>query len=433
MPNEPSAAVAGSTERGAPLPAAAKPASAAAAPSAAQPAVGQGVPYPASTAAPSRTSSTPAPAAVPASATGLDQVPGSAMLPESVRSQFTSARWQDLPGWSDDALAGAFEAFTRSCKVLASQAAWQAPCDAAGRLPAEHENARLRQFFESYFSPWQIANADGNKSGTMTGYYEPLLHGSRTRSDRFQYPLYARPDDLLKIDLSGAYPDLENKNLRGRLERDRVVPYLSREEIEDSANSPLKGKELVWVDDPVDALFLHIQGSGQVRLDSGDVMRVGFADQNGYPFRSVALYLKATGELPASQLTMDGIKRWARSNPEKVQSFLNFNPRYVFFRELPLNLPGPLGTQGVPLTPERSIAVDARFIPLGAPVFVSTLQPRGDQPLNRLMVAQDTGGVITGAVRADIFWGFGEQAGRVAGVMKRQGRMWLLLPKGTRP
>src|SRR5207253_2916974 len=187
---------------------------------------------------------------------------------------------------------------------------------------------------------------------------------------------------------------------------------------------PLKGLELAWVEDPVDLFFLHIQGSGQVELENGERIRVGYADQNGHPFRSLGRLLIERGEIPAERASMQGIKDWARRNPGRAQEFLNANPSYVFFRELPRDLTGPLGALGVPLTPERSIAVDPRVVPLGVPVYLATTWPNTADALNRLMVAQDTGGAIAGAVRADFFWGFGDAAGSQAGRMRQSGKMW---------
>jgi membrane-bound lytic murein transglycosylase A len=287
-------------------------------------------------------------------------------------------------------------------------------------------------FFELNFDPYQVVNADESTSGMVTGYYEPLLFGSRRRTQRHRYPLYAPPPDLLTIDLSSVYPELKNRRLRGRLEGNRVVPYAARGEI-DQEPAPLRGHELVWVDDAVDAFFLHIQGSGQVQLENGERLRLGYADQNGHPFRSLGALLIRRGELPPERASMQGIKDWARRHPRKVQEFMNANPSYVFFRELPRDLPGPIGSLGVPLTAERSIAVDPRVIPLGVPVYLATTWPNTTDPLQRLVVAQDTGGAITGAVRADFFWGFGDPAGQQAGKMRQAGLMWVLLPKGYAP
>lgn len=287
----------------------------------------------------------------------------------------------------------------------------------------------VREFFERHFTVYRVQNSDASVEGLITGYYEPLLAGSRERRAPYLTPLYAPPDDLLVIDLAEVAPETRGLRLRGRLEGRKVVPYYTREEIE-QGRAPVRGKEIVWVEDPVEAFFLQIQGSGRVRLPSGELVRVGYADQNGQPYRAVGRYLVESGELQAGQASMQAIQAWARANPAKLDDLLNRNPSYVFFRELPASDGGPIGALGVPLTPERSIAVDARVIPLGAPVYLATTRPNSSDPLARLMMAQDTGGAIRGPVRADYFWGFGPQAGAEAGRMREQGRMWVLLPHG---
>lgn len=324
------------------------------------------------------------------------------------------------------------EAFVRGCDALEKQEPWKGVCAVARTLAVQATETDAVAFFETYFVPYQVVNADDTTNGMVTGYYEPLLRGSRKPSKRFRYPIYAVPDDLLVIDLSSVYPDLKHRRLRGRLEGQRVVPYLARGDIEHEP-APLKGKELVWVDDAVDLFFLHIQGSGQVQLENGERLRVGYADQNGHPFRSLGALLVRRGELPLERASMQGIKDWARRHPRKVQEFMNANPSYVFFRELDRDLPGPIGSLGVPLTAERSIAVDPRVVPLGAPVYLATTWPNSTEPLNRLMMAQDTGGAIAGGVRVDFFWGFGDDAGRLAGRMRQAGRIWALLPAGYTP
>ena len=351
--------------------------------------------------------------------------------PVEYRGKLVPASWPDLPAWGRESLAPALEAFARSCSVLEKQDAWKGVCAGVQTFAPGASERDIAAFFELNFDPFQVVNADDSASGVITGYYEPLLHGSRTRSERFKYPLYAVPKDLLVIDLSSVYPDLKHRRLRGRLEGNRVVPYYARDDIDTGA--ALRGNELVWVDDAVDAFFLHIQGSGQVELENGERMRVGYADQNGHPFRSVGRLLIERREIAAERASMQGIKDWARRNPLKVQQFLNANPSYVFFRELPGDLPGPIGALGVPLTAQRSIAVDPRVVPLGVPVYLATTWPNAVDPLDRLMVAQDTGGAIAGGVRADFFWGFGDAAGSLAGRMRQSGRMWVLLPKGYTP
>jgi membrane-bound lytic murein transglycosylase A len=345
----------------------------------------------------------------------------------SVMPWFKAATWEQLPGWREDDLVAAWPAFLQSCKGLKNNPAWTGVCQAAGRLPAAPEGVAVRAFFEQQFQPWQISQAEGGAEGLVTGYYEPLLRGSRYLTPKYRFPIHAAPDDLLVVDLSALYPELKSLRLRGRLQGNKVVPYFSRAEIE-AGTAPVRGKELVWVDDPVELFFLQIQGSGRVRLDNGDIVRVGYADQNGHPYRSIGKWLVDKGELTLDKASMQGIKDWGRRNPERLPELLNANPSYVFFRELPNHLSGPLGALGVPLTAERSIAIDPRGMPLGAPVWLATTRPNSSESLNRLMMAQDTGGAIRGNVRADFFWGFGDEAGRQAGAMKQRGRMWALLP-----
>ncbi len=334
----------------------------------------------------------------------------------------------ELPAWTSDDLAAAWPAFRASCRALRFRDAWREACARAESLESP-DAAAVRAYFEANFTPYRIANADGTTTGLVTGYYEPLLRGSRERSAPFVHPLYAPPDDLLVIDLATVAPDTRNMRLRGRLDGRRVVPYWSRAEIEDG-KAPVGGKELVYVDDAIEAFFLQIQGSGRVRLGSGNELRIGYADQNGHPYQSIGRWLVEKGELQLGQASMQGIQAWARANPTRVVELLNQNPSYVFFRVLEPGPDGPPGAQGVPLTAERSIAVDPRYVPLGAPVVLATTHPNSSVPLERLMIAQDTGGAIRGAVRADFFWGTGPDAGLLAGRMRQQGRMWVLLPRG---
>ena len=344
------------------------------------------------------------------------------------------ASFADLPGWRVDALDGVLDALRLSCRALASREAWRDACAAAESLDATQPDA-LRAYFEANFMPYRVANPSGGATlGLITGYYEPLLRGSRDQRGPYRFPLYAPPDDLLTIDLTSVNPSLKNMRLRGRLDGHRVIPYYSRAEIE-RGDAPVAGKELVWVDDAIEAFFLQIQGSGRVQLENGDMLRIGYADQNGHPFRSIGRYLVDHGEMKPNEVSMDGIKAWARANPSQLNDLLDANPSYVFFRELPARNgesaeSGPIGALGVPLTPRRSIAVDPRYITLGAPVFLATTMPNSEAPLARLMFAQDTGGAIRGPVRADFFWGFGADAGSLAGSMRQQGGMWLLLPRG---
>jgi membrane-bound lytic murein transglycosylase A len=373
-----------------------------------------------------------APAATTDLAPITEPAPATAELP---RGRLERTTFSALPGWGADDVAVALDAFLQGCPALSSQPAWANVCVTGAQLKSRSA-AVVTRFFETEFEPYHAVNADNSDTGVVTGYYEPLLRGSRTRTAEFQYPIYAPPQDLITVDLADVYPDLKNRRLRGRLVGNKLVPYLDRGNIEtdiDNKSAPLQGLEIAWVDDPIESFFLQIQGSGQIQLPDGSRVRVGYADQNGHPFRSLGGLLIRRGEIKLERASMQGIKEWARRNPKKVQQFMNGNPSYVFFKELPNDLSGPIGTLGVPLTAERSIAVDQRVIPMGVPVYLSTTFPATERPLNRLMVAQDTGGAINGAVRADFYWGFGDAAGSQAGRMKQQGRMWVLLPRGYDP
>lgn len=343
-------------------------------------------------------------------------------------AQLKSAQWGDIDGFSADDLSAAWPAWLQSCAGLKTKVQWQVACNAALALK-QPKNAEIINYYTSYFDAYSASNADGTNTGLITGYYQPMLKGSRSKSAKFVFPLYRQPSDLITVDLADLYPELKYKRVRGKLVGNKLVPYASRAQIE-TAVSPLAGNELVWVNDIVEAFFLQVQGSGIVKLENGEQMQVGYADQNGQAYNSIGRILIERGELTKDQAGMQGIKNWAAKNPSKLQELLNANPSYVFFRELPAGLTGPLGALGVPITAERSMAIDPKFIPLGAPVFISTTQPNTQKPLKRLMLAQDTGGAIKGGVRADFFWGAGDEAGKQAGSMKQQGKIWVLLPKG---
>lgn len=347
---------------------------------------------------------------------------------------YVPATWADLPGWSDDDVAAAWPAFLLSCRGVASRgngAGWKRVCDLA-RAADGKPGFDARRFFEQNLKPYAIATGEGAVNGLVTGYYEPLLRGSRARAKGYEQPVRGVPDDLLTIDLSAVFPELKDKRVRGRLEGNKVLPYWSRAEIA-ARGDKLPGPTLLYVDDAVELFFLQVQGSGRVRLADGSTVRLNYADQNGHPYQSIGKVLVERGELKLEEASMQGIQSWARANPGRLDALLNSNPSYVFFREMPNGNGGPIGALGVPLTAERSIAIDPRSVPLGSPVFLVTTRPNSSAPLNRLVMAQDTGGAIKGAVRADYFWGFGKEAGEQAGRMKQSGRMWILLPAELAP
>lgn len=376
-------------------------------------------------------------------------------LPDSparnLAGRFVAADWSEMPGWQADELEQVWQAFLLNCQGLmrpisggltlparATPPVWQPVCAAAQRQaqqPGAASTAQVRAFLQQHLRPWRLLDAGGKvATNTVTGYYEPLVVASRQRGGQFQWPLYAVPDDLLTIDLGGLYPELAGKRVRGKLDGKRVVPYDTRVQLQSAGRQPAA---IVWVNDPVDAAFLQIQGSGRAYLadgpGAGSTIRLAYANHNGQPFQSIGRWLIQKGELTAGQASMQGIRAWARDNPHRVEEMLSVNPAVVFFREEAIadEAAGPKGAYSLPLTERRSIAVDTQFVPLGTPVFLSTTWPGDARPLNRLVFAQDTGAAIKGAARADFYWGYGEEAGNIAGRMKQNGRMWVLWPRAA--
>ncbi|MDY0308485.1 MAG: murein transglycosylase A [Castellaniella sp.] len=375
-------------------------------------------------------------------------VPPLSALPETpvrpLHGRYTAVSWGSVPGWADDDLGHVWKALLNDCRGLmrpvsgslalparAAPRAWQPVCRAAVQsgLGPQAGGLAVRQFLQEQLRPWRLDDASGQAAaGTVTGYYEPLIRASRVRQGAYQWPLYATPDDLLTIDLGAVYPELAGKRVRGKLEGRRVVPYDTRAQI--AADPDRQPAVIVWADDPVEAFFLQIQGSGRAILPDGGVLRLAYADHNGRPYASIGQWLARQGEMPLARTSMQNIKAWARAHPDRVTELLNVNPAMVFFREEPIVDPelGPRGAYGVPLMPQRSIAVDPAYVPLGTPVFLDVGPQGGAAPLRRLVFAQDTGAAIKGAARADFYWGTGEAAGARAGRMKQSGRMWLLWP-----
>jgi len=373
-----------------------------------------------------RADACPVPAACPVCPVCPPVVP-----PKPPEKPLQPAEWSELPGWSDDDPGAAFAALVASCRSLERQPQWQPACNSARSLEDKTAPA-LRAWFEAQFRPWALVNPDGSRTGLITGYYEPILKGSRSGNRRYSHPVFGPPDDLIVVELADLYPELKHLRLRGRIEGRKLVPYYSRAEWtpQESKRSP---QALLWINDPIDLFFMQIQGSGQVQLADGSRVRLNYADQNGHPYRSIGRWLIERGELKAEQASMQGIKNWARANPSRLAELLNANPSLVFFRELPVEGSGPQGAMGLALTPERSLAVDPRHVPLGAPIWLATTRPNSAQALTRLMLGQDTGGAIRGVVRADFYWGSGVEAGNQAGKMRQQGRMWVLMPRDYEP
>jgi len=361
--------------------------------------------------------------------------------PEGLR--FAVVSYGDLPGWSAESAFGAKPAMIKSCQKLGSLPGtrrlpgasvggraddWVPACRAITNTssPADFETM-LRE----YFTPLEVS-AGSKTNGTFTGYYEALLHGSRTKSERFNVPLYGRPPELVMVDLGRFRKDLAGQRIAGSVKGGRLVPYPNRAAIESGA---LKGRDLevLWVDSAVDAYFLQVQGSGRVQMPDGSFLGIGYAAQNGHANRLIGRHLIETGAIPRAEMSGQAIRSWLAANPKEVRSVLNTDPSFVFFRPLK-NGDGPFGSAGVSLTPGHSLAVDRVHLPLHAPVWLSASHPDpsdadiAEVPMNRLMVAQDTGGAINGEIRGDVFWGFGAAAEETAGRMANAGRYWLLLP-----
>jgi membrane-bound lytic murein transglycosylase A len=346
-----------------------------------------------------------------------------------------------LPGWQADAVSAALPALRKSCGRLAGQpddralgpdalagtvADWRAPCAALAALPAG-DDAALRAALEAQFRPFAVSDG-GDRVGLFTGYYEAELKAANSPDAPGATPLYRVPGDLVTVDLALFRADLRGEKLIGRVQDGRLVPYLTRKEIDAGALDG-RGLELLWASDPVDTFFLHVQGSGRVVLPDGSVQRVGFAGSNGHAFYAIGRALIAEGMVSREKASMQSIRDWLRANPQKAAEMMQRNARYIFFREIQGE--GPIGDQGVALTAGRSLAVDSGLLPLGVPLWLDTTWPATDKPLQRLMVAQDVGSAIKGAVRGDFFWGSGEAVLEQAGRMKQQGRYYLFLPQAV--
>jgi membrane-bound lytic murein transglycosylase A len=343
-----------------------------------------------------------------------------------------------LPGWPQDDLATSLTAFRASCpKLLARTDArdgfgtgvdWRPACMAAANVPPG-DQAAARAFFESQLVPFSAMDGvTGNPSGLFTGYYQPLLHGSYHRGGRYTVPLYRRPADLVSVDLGQFRPALKGQRIAGRVAGGRLMPYATREQIEDGALAG-HGLELVWVDSAIDAFFLSVQGSGLIQLDDGSIIGVAYDGDNGQAYRSIGRVLAAKG-VPASEITLPFLKSWLASHPDQARQLMDQDPAFIFFRPVAGNARA-TGASGVGLTPGHSLAVDPAFVPYGVPAWIDaedTAEPDGR--FRHLAVAQDTGSAIKGPVRADIFFGIGAAAEAHAGQLKGRGMWWLLLPRG---
>lgn len=365
----------------------------------------------------------------------------------------TPSTFDQLPGWNGDDHAAVLPVLLKSCGKfdkkapdkkpfgdnwrLGTYGEWRKICTDASHIRPGNE-VEAKYFFETRFKPYLVAADNGyvggDPAGLFTGYYEPELHGDWRPHGAYRFPIYSRPSDLVSVDLGKFRPEYKGEHIAGRIKGDQLVPYPTRKQIDQGA---LVGKqlEILWVNDPVDLFFLHIQGSGRVVLPDGSSIRVGYAGRNGRRYTPVGRVLVGRGDLRQSQVSLHTIRQWLEAHPAAAQQVMWQNRSYVFFRVIPGD--GPIGSEGVVLTPLRSLAVDRRDLPLGVPLWVSTTLPTGTgkgeaKPFRRLMVAQDTGSAIKGPVRGDVFVGHGAHAGDVAGEMKQAGRYWVLLPAAAK-
>ncbi len=339
---------------------------------------------------------------------------------------YAKVDWSTLPAVSDTDLQAGFAAWRSSCTRLKNDATWARPCATASTV-SDKDAAAIRAFLQRDLDVYSLRAGGHRADGLITGYYEPIYPGSLTRTDTASVPVYGTPDDLVVVQLDSVYPELKGKRLRGRVEGKVLKPYDDAGSI---ASKGAKAPVLAWLTDPMDLQLLQIQGSGRVRLADGKQVRLAYAEQNGHPYRAIGRWLVEQGELKKEDVTMDAIRAWAKAHPARVPELLRSNPSYVFFVRSPDSPEGPRGSLNVPLTAGYSVAVDRTVVPLGSLLWLSTTRPDGT-PVVRPVAAQDTGGAIAGEVRADLYWGSGDAAGKLAGDMKQQGNLWLLWPKGV--
>ncbi|ASQ46049.1 murein transglycosylase A [Legionella clemsonensis] len=351
--------------------------------------------------------------------------------------------FEQLPGWNRANVKKSLETFQISCKTFLRQNPeklvgshhlhlkakdWQPACQAALTIKPI-TNKKAKEFFQQWFSPVEFYN-NRPVQGLFTGYYMPLLYGSLTKTEKYNVPIYGVPSDLVTIDLGQFDPSFKHKKLVGRVAGHKIVPYYTRAEI-NKGMIKKKAPVLVWIDNPIDRVFLEIQGSGIVQLPDGKQIYLGYAAQNGAPYTAIAKVLIDKGVMTKHNASMQAIKRYLMAHPKEMHKVLDQNKSFVFFELLSHN--AAYGTQGVALTPGYSLAIDLKWIPMGTPLWLTTTRPdrRSDdqKPFQRLMIAQDTGGAIRGLVRGDVFWGAGKRATYIAGHMKNEGHYWLLLPQ----
>ncbi|QPF87925.1 MltA domain-containing protein [Bradyrhizobium genosp. L] len=362
-------------------------------------------------------------------------------------SQYEPLSWATVAGWSDDDHLAAYKAFRTSCKPIAAEHGLPAEAKALGsslrdpcRAAREHEladSAKAKDFFEQNFVPLKISRL-GEDAGFVTGYYEPVLDGSRTQTDVYNVPVYRRPSNLFVRGKTQASVGLPNSGpVYRKIGRRKLVPYYDRAQIEDGAIAG-RGLEICWLKSQTDLLFAQIQGSARIKLTDGGTVRINYDAHNGYPYTPVGRILIDRGIIPKDQMSMQKIREWMDQNPDGAKELRRQNRAYVFFREVSLSdKDEAVGAQGVPLTPGRSIAVDKALHVYGTPFFIAGELPieseQSKTPFHRLMIAQDTGSAIVGPARADLYFGAGADAGKVSGRLRHNAQFVMLVPKGIDP
>ncbi len=331
---------------------------------------------------------------------------------ELVKTSLVKSSFNELPQWREENYDDVLMNFINSCKTKKTRKIYTSLCQVA----LSTKNAKY--FLQDNFTPYRIYS---KKEGLLTGYYEPQLQGSLSKTKKYKYPVYMTPKDLVIVDLSSIYPELKNYRLRGKIRENRLVPYAKRSQ---NFSNTMQSDAICYVDSKMDLFFLEIQGSGRVILENGSILYIGYDNQNGHKYRAIGRYLVEIGALELKSVSLQSIRAWLDTNPSRVDEVLNYNDSVVYFKQIKQTATGSLGLR---LTPNRSIAVDRRYIPLGSILYLSAIIDAKE--FQKVVFAQDTGGAIRGRVRADIFLGSGSQAKESAGKLKSALKLWILLPK----
>lgn len=327
--------------------------------------------------------------------------------------------FNELPNWHDENYDDALYSFIYNCKTSRTKKIYKQVCKKAQNLNTL--NITAKSFIQNQFSPYQINTKHGKERGLLTGYYEPELRGSLIKTKKYKYPIYETPKDLIIVDLNSIYPKLKNYRLRGKIVGNKLIPYDTRAQ---SKSKKIPAKVICYTDSKIDLFFLEIQGSGRVVLKNGKTIFIGYDNQNGHRYRAIGKYLVKIGALKLKDVSLQSIRKWLDKNPSRVDEVLNYNKSVVYFKQRKKPASGSLG---LTLTPKRSIAVDRRYIPLGSMLYLNA--DIKDKQVSKIVLAQDTGGAIKGAIRADMFLGFGRDAMNTAGELKSPLKLWILLPK----